>query len=141
MDCSSVESWRLVMLRRLVSVLSKSWPVDAVPWTASSCEMTGEICPAPVWVSVSPSGALGLAGGVFLAISAGGFPLPFVPVEGCGVFFWAVLGWRLGLVFSGLADVLVAAAWSLGLFAAGGCVCVSAGVVVSGCDWSPDGSV
>src|SRR5437016_1529737 len=139
MDCSSVESWRLVMLRRLVSVLSKSWPVDAVPWTASSCEMTGEICPAPVWVSVSLSGALGLDGGVFLAISAGGFPLPFVPVEGCGLFFWA-MGWRLGFVFSGLAGG-VFVAWSLGLFAAGCCVCVSAGVVVSGCDWSPDGSV
>src|SRR5437870_4380044 len=140
MDCSSVESWRLVMLRRLVSVLSKSWPVDAVPWMASSCERMGEICPAPVWVSVSPSRTLGLDGGVFLAISAGGFPLPFVPVEGCGLFFWVVLGWCLGLVFSGLAGgVLVA--WSLGLFAAGCCVCVSAGVVVSGCDWFPDGSV
>src|SRR5579859_7417023 len=106
MDCSSVESWRL-MLRRFVSVLSRSWSVDAALWIASSWEMPGEIWPGPGRASVPPSPMVIFAGGVFLAISAGGFPFPLA-AGGWGVGFWAALVWCLGLNLPGLLEAVLA---------------------------------
>src|SRR5260370_410295 len=86
MACSSLESWRLMLLR-LDSELCRSCSVLAWSWETSLFGEPGEICPG-VAEGSAPSGLTTILGGTLRALLDGGAGF-FAARERAGLF-WLV---------------------------------------------------